>query len=87
MRSLPITHLKIDRSLVSDLDGPDSERARMVVEAISKMARDLGLITLGEGVERESQAAALTAAGVECAQGMLFGAPAPLPIVQKGVAG
>ena len=86
LRSLPITHLKIDRSLVSDLDGPDSERARMVVEAISKMARDLGLITLGEGVERESQAAALTAAGVEYAQGMLFGAPAPLPITQNGVA-
>jgi diguanylate cyclase (GGDEF)-like protein len=87
LRSLPISHLKIDRSLVSDLDGPDSERARMVVEAISKMARDLGLTTLGEGVERESQAAALTAAGVEYGQGMLFGAPAPLPIVEKGLAG
>ena len=87
LRSLPISHLKIDRSLVSDLDGPDSERARMVVEAISKMARDLGLTTLGEGVERESQAKALIDAGVEYGQGMLFGAPAPLPNVPKGVAG
>jgi EAL domain-containing protein (putative c-di-GMP-specific phosphodiesterase class I) len=59
----------------------------MVVEAISKMARDLGLTTLGEGVERESQAAALMAAGVEYGQGMLFGAPLPLPIAEKGVAG
>ena len=78
LRSLPITHLKIDRSLVSDLVGPDAERARMVIEAIATMATNLGLEILGEGVEFRAQADALQAAGVKFAQGMLYGAPKPL---------
>ena len=78
LRSLPITHLKIDRSLVTDLVGPDSERARMVIEAIASMAKGLGLETLGEGIEHQAQADALLAAGVRFGQGMLFGAPRPL---------
>ena len=78
LRSLPITHLKIDRSLVSDLVGPDAERARMVIEAIATMATNLDLEILGEGVECRAQAEALQAAGVKFAQGMLFGGPKPL---------
>lgn len=77
LRSLPITHLKIDRSLVKDLVGPDSERARMVIEAIATMAAGLGLEALGEGVECQAQADALLAAGVRFGQGLRFGAPRP----------
>lgn len=80
LRSLPISHLKIDRSLVADLVGPDAERAKMVISAIADMATGLGLETLGEGVETPEQAEALTDAGVRFAQGMLFGAPAALPM-------
>ncbi len=80
LRLLPISHLKIDRALVADLIGSDSERAQMVIAAIASMATGLGLETLGEGVETARQAEALIEAGVGFGQGMLFGAPAPLPV-------
>ena len=73
LRTLPITQLKIDRSLTVDLIGPDAERARMVVEAIASMASGLGLETFAEGIEHEAQAEALQAAGVRFGQGFLFG--------------
>lgn len=78
LRTLPITHLKIDRSLTMDLIGPDAERARLVVEAIASMASGLGLETLAEGIEHEAQAEVLEAAGVGFGQGFLFGRPRPI---------
>lgn len=67
------TTLKIDKSFVNML-GQD-ERGRRVVESICAIGKSLEMTLVAEGVESESQAAALTAHGVDCMQGFLFATP------------
>lgn len=68
--------LKIDRSFVSRIDTDSSSGA--VVSTIVGLSRALGVSIIAEGVETESQATLLRAAGCEVVQGYLFGRPAPL---------
>ncbi|RVD07655.1 EAL domain-containing protein, partial [Mesorhizobium sp. M7A.F.Ca.ET.027.02.1.1] len=70
--------LKIDRSFVSRLDTDSSSGA--VVSTIVGLSRALGVSIIAEGVETESQATLLRAAGCEVVQGYLYGRPAPLKI-------
>lgn len=70
--------LKIDRSFVSRIDTDSSSGA--VVSTIVGLSRALGVSIIAEGVETESQATLLRAAGCEVVQGYLFGRPAPLKI-------
>jgi diguanylate cyclase (GGDEF)-like protein len=74
--------LKIDRSFVSRIDTDASTGA--VVSTIVGLSRALGVNTIAEGVETESQATMLRAAGCQVVQGYLFGRPAPLK-VDRGV--
>ena len=70
--------LKIDRSLVSRLDTDANSGA--VVSTIVGLSRALGVHAIAEGVETESQATLLRAAGCDVFQGFLFGRPAPLKV-------
>jgi diguanylate cyclase (GGDEF)-like protein/PAS domain S-box-containing protein len=72
LRRLPLDFLKIDRSLVADVDR--DRQARAVAGAIIAMADALDLDVIAEGVERESQAEVLQELGADDAQGFLFGA-------------
>jgi len=72
LRQFPIHILKVDRSFVMDL-GRDG---KSLAHAIVQLARTLGLVSVAEGVETESQAAALRDFGCPLAQGFLFGRPA-----------
>ncbi len=63
--------LKIDRSIVSDLDRDPMKRA--AVAALRYFASETGPTVVAEGVEREEEAAALRALDVPLAQGWLFG--------------
>jgi EAL domain-containing protein (putative c-di-GMP-specific phosphodiesterase class I) len=76
--------LKIDRSFVSRMDTDSSTGA--VVSTIVGLSRALGVETIAEGVETESQATLLRAAGCQVVQGYLFGRPAPLKIDAAAVA-
>jgi diguanylate cyclase (GGDEF)-like protein len=69
----PFHTLKIDRSLVSQID----ERARRapIVQALAAMAHQLELEVVAEGVETPSQGGLLRAYGCETAQGYLFSPP------------
>ena len=69
--------LKIDRSFVSRIDTDQNSGA--VVSTIVGLSRALGVHAIAEGVETESQATLLRAAGCDVFQGFLFGRPAPLP--------
>jgi len=73
LRSLPIDFIKIDRSFVVELDR--DLRARRLVQTIVALARDLGLVTVAEGVETEPQRLAAAEAGCLYGQGYLFGRP------------
>lgn len=73
LKRLPIDALKIDQSFVRgiDVDRHDAALTRTVIA----LASNLGLKTVGEGVEVEAQANLLTEWGCNSAQGFLFHHP------------
>jgi EAL domain-containing protein (putative c-di-GMP-specific phosphodiesterase class I) len=70
LRDLPLTGIKLDRSLVADLGGDD----RLVVATLRLAAR-LGLTCTAVGVETPAQLEAARALGIDAAQGHLLGRP------------
>jgi EAL domain-containing protein (putative c-di-GMP-specific phosphodiesterase class I) len=70
---LPIDIVKIDRSFVVALEheGPGS----VIASAIITLARRLGLMTIGEGIETTAQLDQLTALGCDLGQGFYLGRP------------
>lgn len=70
---LPINTVKLDRSMVSRL--PEENTARHVVRHLLQMARELGMTTVGEGVETEAQNALLADLGCDLGQGYLVAKP------------
>lgn len=75
--------LKIDRTFVSRMERDDNSGA--VVSTIVGLSRALGVHTIAEGVETESQATLLKAAGCDVVQGYFYGRPEPL-VVREGKA-
>jgi diguanylate cyclase (GGDEF)-like protein len=72
--------LKLDRSLVADIDHDAS--ARTVVIGIVALATALNIRVVAEGVEREAQFGLLASMGCEMMQGFLLGRPLPGQQVQ-----
>jgi len=73
----PAHFLKFDAALVVGLDRAGAAKRRLV-GALVAAARDLGMRTVAEGVEREDEADVCRALGFELGQGYLFGRPEPL---------
>jgi EAL domain-containing protein (putative c-di-GMP-specific phosphodiesterase class I) len=78
LRQLPISRLKIDRTLIADAGGEDAERAGMVLRTLADLAGNLGMEVVAEGVEEPAQRSAVISCGIRLAQGFLFGRPAPV---------
>ena len=53
LSKLPVDELKIDKSFTSDLPGRADNRA--IVSTIIYLARNLGLLTVAEGIEKTEQ--------------------------------
>ncbi len=70
---MPLDAIKVDRSFVDGL-GHD-KRDTAITQAIVAMATALSLQVVGEGVETQEQADALSQLGCELAQGFLFAPP------------
>jgi EAL domain-containing protein (putative c-di-GMP-specific phosphodiesterase class I) len=64
--------VKLDKALVQEL--PD-DGARIVLNAVTDLAHQLGAIVVAEGVETERLADEVTAIGADLGQGWLFGRP------------
>lgn len=73
LKELPIHVLKIDRSFVSHVDTDEDDIA--IAKTILALASHLGLDVVAEGVETESQFAALRDYGCPLFQGYLLGRP------------
>jgi EAL domain-containing protein (putative c-di-GMP-specific phosphodiesterase class I) len=71
---LPVSTLKIDKSFVQDLGKP---AGLAVASAVINLATGLGLDVVAEGIETESQRAALVALGCRYGQGFLVARPMP----------
>jgi EAL domain-containing protein (putative c-di-GMP-specific phosphodiesterase class I) len=76
LRSVPAHYFKIDGSLV--VAAPTDRVARAVISSIVRMASDLGVQTVAESVESDSELQAMRALGVDYAQGFLVGRPQSL---------
>src|SRR4029078_1720508 len=74
LRGFPVDTVKIDPTLVMNVVGPDSADATLV-SAIVAMADALGMSTIAEGVESETQAEQLLELGCGLAQGSLYSRP------------
>ena len=73
LRRLPVSQVKIDRSLIAAVDRSDDDAS--IVAAVIQFAHALGLSVTAEGIERPSQLERLTELGCEYGQGFLFSAP------------
>lgn len=76
LHRLPVNTLKLDRSFVLQLDVSDS--GRKILGAIVRLAHDLGMDVITEGIETAAQTEVLRELGSDMAQGYYFGKPAPL---------
>lgn len=73
LKHLPFSTLKIDRSLISDIDtNPD---ASAIVKSIIDMAHTLKIKVIAEGVETPGQLELLRSYNCDYAQGYLFYCP------------
>jgi len=75
LAQIPFTELKIDRSFVRGVHERDSQR--VILRSAVQMASELGLVTVGEGVESRAELAVLEDCGCTLVQGWLFAKAMP----------
>jgi diguanylate cyclase (GGDEF)-like protein len=73
LRTLPIDRVKIDPSLIADIE--QSEKARVVVQAVMQLIQGVGCEIVAEAVETAAQADILRAMGCHTIQGYVFAEP------------
>ena len=66
--------MKVDANLVQQIDNP---RVETILEALTLMARRLGMTSTAEGVEDLSMMTRLRTLGFDHAQGFALGRPLP----------
>ncbi len=79
----PFDELKIDRSFIHRLSQDDSAKA--IVNAIIVLSHALGLKSVAEGVESQTQAEILRSLGCDSIQGYLYGRPLPVEEFERRV--
>ena len=81
---LPIHILKIDRCFIADLARPAGE---IIVASVNKLAHDLGLHVVAEGVETTAQHDIINTVGCDLAQGFLYAKPMDAIAIEALLAG
>ena len=74
LSALEVDMLKIDRGF---LLGTGHRAGQVVMSAVAGLARQLGLVTVAEGVETIDQLDVVERVGIDAAQGFLFARPMP----------
>lgn len=83
LHRLPVEFLKIDKSFIADIDVDQDRKA--IVRTILAMAKNLGMRTIAEGVERPAHQAILGEFGCDIGQGYLYSRPMPYQKLQAFV--
>jgi diguanylate cyclase (GGDEF)-like protein len=83
LKMLPVDEMKIDRSFVMDV--ATNKHSQKIVNSIVRLAHELQLLVVAEGVEEESAVAYLRSIDCDLAQGYLFDRPRPADqILERG---
>lgn len=72
----PPEYLKFDRSMISNIDSAPAKRQDMV-KMLVDFAKNIGVITVAEGVETPGESETCRQLGFQCGQGFLYGRPLP----------
>ncbi|MGD2119234.1 MAG: EAL domain-containing protein [Chromatiales bacterium] len=75
MKKYPISLIKIDQSFICDI--PDEDVDKAITQSIISFAKGIGVKTLAEGVEQESQHRFLQQNQCDYGQGFLYSHPVP----------
>lgn len=81
LRDFPIDNIKIDKSFVAQI-GFDAE-SEAIVRSVVRLANDLAITVIAEGVESDDQCRFLRTVGCTAGQGYLFGRPQPIGALVK----
>lgn len=81
LRQLPLSELKLDKSLVDDL--VDDATSRALSQAVLSIGKSLQLTVVAEGVEGAPQQQLLREQGYHVAQGYLFARPLAAPALEQ----
>jgi len=73
LHRFPVDFLKFDRSFIKDID--KNRNLASMVNSISVLARNLGIVTVAEGIETPEQFVAIRELGCDLAQGYLIAKP------------
>lgn len=73
LSSFPFDKIKIDRSFIRDVT--TSSEALAIVELVTGIGKNLGMITIAEGIETEAELACLRQVKCDQVQGYLLGRP------------
>jgi EAL domain-containing protein (putative c-di-GMP-specific phosphodiesterase class I) len=75
LQRFPVDIIKIDRSFVTGLSEPGETRSSALIRSVVDLASALCLTTIAEGIEDDSQLAALEALNCQAGQGYYFSRP------------
>ncbi len=81
LRQFPVDALKIDRSFISGISA--SSEAAALMHTLVQLGKTLGLETLGEGIEEQSQLDRLRREDCDYGQGFLLARPLPAGAVEE----
>jgi diguanylate cyclase (GGDEF)-like protein len=81
LRQFPVDSLKIDRTFITGVEV--SSETHALTHTLIQLGKALGLQTLAEGVEHQSQARQLQREGCDLAQGFLFARPLAPEAVER----
>lgn len=84
LQQFPVDTLKLDRSFIQEI--ATSEPALTIVRAISRLASELGMETVAEGVETAEQALRCREVGIDYTQGFHYSAALPAEKAARFVA-
>jgi|GEM_PF-516501 len=83
VKNLPVQELKVDRSFVMDMASNRTDQ--VIVTSVLRLAEELGLRVVAEGIEDETVRRMLEDLGCEQAQGYLFAKPLPASQIPAAV--
>lgn len=80
LRQMPLDELKVEKSFINDME---NRSGHAVIESIIQLSRRLGLYTVAEGVEVETQLNTVRALGCTQVQGFYYSPALSLPDFQQ----